>query len=77
MPNTYYSEYRTAPGQPANGYEEHTSKRAAIKRARALKANLPRGGRGTATAGRVDRSGMSNDVIYRWFEHPERGYRVD
>ena len=74
--NRYYAEYTTSNGQPANGYVEFPSKRAAIAQARLYRGALIQGAGGKATAGRCDDSGMSHDLLWQWYEHFEGGFRT-
>lgn len=74
--HTYYAEYRSASGQPANGYVEFTNKAAAIAQAHvyARECLIPRSG-GIAVAGRVepyDEDG--NTRLWCWHDPAEGGY---
>ena len=74
----YASYYISSNGQPQNGYEEHTSKRAAIAAAQAKKANLIERGGGRAVAencGSLSRGRLhQSETIYEWYEHHGGGY---
>ncbi len=76
MKYRYASYYISSSGQPHNGYQEHTSKRKAIARARDLRDSLIVGAGGTATAVTLDGTpGESSDtVLYQWREHVDGGY---
>ena len=71
----YASFYVSSNGQPVNGYATHTSKRAAIARARQLKANLILNSGGHATAIALDGGETREDTtVYDWYEHINGGY---
>ena len=68
----YASWYVQSSGQPVNGFELHTSKAAAIKRARWLRGSLPKYCGGRAVAEVV--SDTESRRIYSWYEYAEGGY---
>ena len=67
----YESYYRVGLGQPIEGFQVCTSKRAAINRARALRAQLPEGQGGTTA--RIHVPGLNVlRPLYCW--HQDGGY---
>ena len=60
---TYFSGYKESNGQPENGYQEHTNKRAAIARARELRTWLPDRSGGRAYAYAIRTAGVDGECI--------------
>ena len=67
----YTSAYISSNGQPANGVQHHTSKRAAIAAARANRACLT-----LRSGGRAWAEDEGGSILWAWIEHAEGGYRV-
>lgn len=74
---TYASYYIASTGQPHNGYQEHTSKRAAIARAKDLRANLLQcsGGHTRAIVVNPHNDPWHGETLYDWYEHINGGYQ--
>jgi hypothetical protein len=75
----YVSYYVASTGQPVSGLQGHTSKRAAISRARALRSSLVLRSGGEAVAERRNSTGEPTSdppLLYEWYEHAEGGYRT-
>ena len=73
----YLSAYKSSSGQPTNGVEYHTSKRAAIARARSLRECLICGSGGEAFAETVVANWLEEQPVclYSWTEWAEGGRR--
>ena len=74
----YVSYYIESNGQPVNGLKTHSSKRAAISRACALRSSLVLRSGGTAVAevASTDEDRADPLLLYAWYEHIEGGYRT-
>lgn len=71
---TYAAYYITSSGQPQNGYQEYTSKAAAIAQARRYRDNLISRGGGEAIAINIDDYARDGSLLYDWYEHAGGGY---
>ena len=70
MARHYVSYYIQSSGQPVSGEEQHTSKKAAIARARMLRDALY-----LRSGGKAEAQAEDGEILYQWLEHAEGGYR--